>query len=122
MRWLIPILVLLLLGLQYRLWFGENSLAHKVELEEEVEQQRARNDRLRKRNRILAEEVEGLRNDPEAIEARARIDLGMIMEGETFFLVLDERHETSGPDPQAPSEPPEDEPREVVPEALFDDE
>ena len=91
MRWMLAGLLFLLLVLQYRLWFGEGSYAHRAELTRQVEQQRQRNERLEERNRILSEEVEGLRHDPGAIEERARTDLGMIANDETFFLVLDKR-------------------------------
>ena len=56
MRWLIVVLVVLLLGLQARLWVGEGSLAHKSELDRQLREQRAENERLRRRNEILARE------------------------------------------------------------------
>lgn len=125
-HWLFFALLLMLLILQYRLWFGEGSFAQQVGLTRKVEQQKARNERLEERNRILAEEVDGLRNDPEAIEERARADLGMVKKDETFFLVLDKRKEP-GRDKQ-PAEPlPEPEPgpaeeaRDPMPEELFDE-
>ena len=117
MRWLFVSLVVTLLVLQYRLWFGEGSFAQKVELSRKLEQQTARNERLQERNRVLAEEVDGLRNDPDAIEERARADLGMIRSDETFFLVLDKpRPKRSAP---AKTEKSVEEPREVIPEDLF---
>jgi cell division protein FtsB len=91
MRWLAVILVVLLLGLQYRLWLGEGSLAQKTALERQVEEQGARIDVLAERNRILAEEVNGLKSGLDAIEERARTDLGMVKQDETFFLVVDSR-------------------------------
>ena len=118
MRWLIVVLVTLFLILQYRLWFGEGSFAQKVELTREVEQQKARNERLRERNRILADEVDGLRHDPGAIEERARTDLGMIRNDETFFLVLDKDR------PLEMKQPPTEQQVDVVdsiPEGLFEE-
>ncbi len=91
MRWLVAILAVMLLGLQYRLWLGEGSLAQKANLERQVEEQIARNAELAERNRVLAEEVAGLKSGLEAIEERARADLGMIKQDETFFLVVDSR-------------------------------
>lgn len=91
MRWLVVILVVLLLGLQYRLWLGEGSLAQKTALERQVEEQGSRIDVLAERNRILAEEVNGLKSGLDAIEERARTDLGMVKQDETFFLVVDSR-------------------------------
>jgi len=107
--WLFYTLLFMLLGLQYRIWIGEGSLAQKVELSRAVQQQKSRNDRLEERNRILAEEVEGLRNSLDAIEERARTDLGMIKKNETFFLVLDKRRE-----PQRRPQPPAQQPRNEV--------
>jgi len=118
MRWLLSILALILLILQFRLWFGEGSFAQKVELTRKIEQQGGRNERLTERNRILAEEVDGLRNDPGAIEERARTDLGMIRSDETFFLVLD------NPRPQSvekPGERLEADAVDSIPEGLFEE-
>ena len=89
MRWLVGILVVLLLGLQYRLWLGEGSLAQKTGLERQVAEQAARIEVLAERNRVLAEEVAGLKSGLDAIEERARTDLGMVKQDETFFLVVD---------------------------------
>ena len=88
MKWLIVILVLLLAGLQYRLWIGEGSLAQRVELQVKIEQYEAENDALRQRNRILALEVEALKNGLEGVEERAREQMGMIGKGETFYMIV----------------------------------
>ena len=90
MRWLLIILVLLLLGLQVRLWVGEGSLAHQAELDEQLALQKAENERLRLRNEIIARDVESLKTNLDAIEEKARKDLGMIKQGEVFYLVTDE--------------------------------
>jgi len=89
MKWLILTLSVLLLGLQYRLWVGEGSLADVVRLSDGIEVQVQENDRLRERNRILATEVDGLKSGLDAVEERAREDLGMIKPGETFFMVVE---------------------------------
>ena len=88
MRWLIAILIILLAGLQYRLWIGEGSLAHQAALERQIQQQQAENNRLRERNAVLAREVDDLKSGLEAIEERAREQMGMIKEGETFFMIV----------------------------------
>ena len=90
MRWLTVILIIFLLMLQYRLLVGEGSLAQKVALEKEVALQQEKNARLRDRNAILAREVEDLKSGLEAVEERARTDLGMIREGETFYMVIED--------------------------------
>jgi cell division protein FtsB len=90
-RLIITILVPLLLGLQARLWFGEGSFAHLSGLGELVDQKIADNKRKQQRNEILKAEVLDLRNGLDAIEAKARSELGLIKKGETFFLVLDNK-------------------------------
>lgn len=85
MKGLVGILVLLLLVLQYRLWFSEGSIQDAVRLRAEADESRAEVLRLSKRNQALAAEVGDLKRGLEAIEERARADLGMISEGETFY-------------------------------------
>lgn len=87
----IAILVVLLLILQYRLWFADGGLAEVYRLERQVEQQRADNEALRERNRALAAEVRDLKRGLDAVEARARSELGMVGEGETFYQVVEPR-------------------------------
>ena len=89
MRWLLIILTVLFVGLQFRLWVGEGSLAHKAELTKKVEQQRQINQQLQSRNQQVAQEVESLKTNLDSIEEKARKDLSMIKEGEIFYLVID---------------------------------
>jgi cell division protein FtsB len=89
MRWLLIILMVLLAGLQFRLWVGEGSLAHQFELDTQIDEQRDENQRLKRRNEKVAQEVESLKTNLESIEEKARTDLGMIKEGEIFYLVID---------------------------------
>ncbi|UTW46183.1 cell division protein FtsB [bacterium SCSIO 12696] len=98
MRWLIAILIIFLVALQYRLWFGEGSIAQKVELEKAVEEQQAINSEAQVRNEAIAEEVKALKDGMGAIEERARSDLGMIKEGETFYIVVEKDQEKKGGD------------------------
>lgn len=58
-------------------------LQHKVDIQQEE------NDDLRERNSILAGEVSDLKDGLESVEERARTDLGMVKEGETFYMVVD---------------------------------
>ena len=89
MRWLLIILIGFLAGLQFRLWVGEGSLAHQFELDTQIDEQRDENQRLKRRNEKVAQEVESLKTNLESIEEKARTDLGMIKEGEIFYLVID---------------------------------
>ncbi|MBY4675662.1 cell division protein FtsB [Marinobacterium arenosum] len=93
-RGLMLILFVLLLGLQYRLWFGEPNLRQIWQLETMIEQQQLQNEQLSERNKQLEAEVQDLKKGLSALEERARNELGMIREGETFFQLVD-------PQPQA---------------------
>ena len=94
-RLLIAVLALFLLGLQYRLWVGEGSLAQKAELQRTIADIQQENASLKERNQQLAREVEELKKGPQGIEGKARADLGMIKEGETFFMVVQPDEEPS---------------------------
>lgn len=89
MRIITGILVLLFVLLQYDLWVGEGSLASAWRLQQEVKIQQQENDRLKERNASLAAEVVDLKQGLDAIEERARNELGMIKEGETFIQVVE---------------------------------
>ncbi|TVP80568.1 MAG: cell division protein FtsB [Thioalkalivibrio sp.] len=89
MRWLTVILLAALLGLQWSLWFGEGSWRYVQELREVQRLQEIENETLLIRNRALEAEVEDLRSGSEAVEERARRDMGMIREDEVFFLPVD---------------------------------
>lgn len=87
--WLFPVLLLLLGGLQYRLWIGEGSLAQVNELTGQIRDQKSENERLLERNRLLEAEVMELKQGLETVEERARHELGMVKEGETLFLLAE---------------------------------
>ncbi|WP_086480878.1 cell division protein FtsB [Oceanospirillum sanctuarii] len=89
-RFLNLILVVLIVLLQLRLWFGESSLPETWQLESRIEVRKAENAELAKRNDALAAEVADLRSGLDAIEERARYELGMVRPNETFFLLIDE--------------------------------
>ena len=82
------ILVLTLVMLQYRLWAGNASFGRQAELVTIVETQQQENQRNQARNKILFAEIVDLRNGSEAIEERARHELGMIRPGEVFYRVV----------------------------------
>jgi|JI10StandDraft_1071094.scaffolds.fasta_scaffold1495017_1 cell division protein FtsB len=73
--------------LQSLLWLGDGGILDTYQIKEEVLRQKAHNEKLAERNRILQAEVDDLKSGTESIEGHARLDLGMIQEGETFFLV-----------------------------------
>lgn len=92
MRWLLLVLILLLASLQYRFWVGDGSIANVVSLQQQIALQKEENLRLKARNQLLAAEVYALKNGTEAIESRAREDMGMIKKGETFYLIIDDKN------------------------------
>jgi cell division protein FtsB len=87
-RVVLGVLVVLLLAMQWRLWIADGGIAHTHRLKEQAQGLMAENDRLRERNAALDAEVRDLGSGVVAIEARARTTLGMIKDGETFYLVV----------------------------------
>jgi cell division protein FtsB len=88
MRVLLAILLLLLVALQFKMWFGEGGYRDVQRLAQRVEEQARENEALAQRNRELQAEVEDLRQGIEAIEERARSELGLIKEDEEFYQVV----------------------------------
>ncbi len=88
MRIITIILILFLLLLQHRLWFGKNSVADYLALKENVQHQQQQNDQLVQRNKVIYADIDDLKNGLQAVEERARNELGMIKDGETFFRVI----------------------------------
>lgn len=90
MKVLIAVLAVLLLLLQYALWFGRGNVFEVLRLREAIEAQQKKNAALAERNRLLEAEVIDLKRGVEAVEERARTELGMVRRGETFFQVIEE--------------------------------
>ncbi len=88
MKWIIAILITLLLLLQYKLWLGDGGIPEVLQLEEEVAQQQQQRDKLQERNRGLDAEVSDLKKGLDAIEERARSELGMIGKDEKFYQII----------------------------------
>lgn len=89
MRGLGLLLALLILLLQYPLWLGKGSWLKVWELERQVERQKTANEALTMRNAKLEAEVNDLKQGFDAIEERARFELGMIKRNEVFFQVME---------------------------------
>lgn len=87
--WFALILLLALLGLQYRFWFGDGGVSERIELERQIQAQKDENHRLLLRNKMLEAEVIELKQGMETVEERARHELGMIKEGETLYLLME---------------------------------
>ena len=88
MKWVTALLLVLFAALQYRLWFGKHSVPDYLKMQQEVAAQREQNDKLIQRNSLLKAEIEDLKVGLDAIEERARNELGLIKEGETFYRIL----------------------------------
>lgn len=88
MKALIVLLVSLLALVQFRLWVGEESLAEVWRLRQAIEQQSAENVLFKSRNQRLEAEVRDLKNGLEAVEERARLELGMIRKDEIYFQIV----------------------------------
>lgn len=91
-------LMLLLLGLQYRLWIGEGSLAEVAALERQLVRQRSELSQLQERNAALQAEVDDLKAGLAAIEARARSELGLVRSDETYYQLLPRKPEAENHD------------------------
>ena len=91
MRWLMFFFVALLVLLQIRLWFGEGGISNKIALDKQWESQRQINEEHRLRNQLIAQEVESFKTNLDSLEEKARKDLGMIKDGEVFYLVIDKK-------------------------------
>ena len=96
-------LVAMLLLLQYRLWFGGGSLREVRHLQQRLENMTQEAQKLRERNQALEAEVVDLKEGLDAVEERARQDLGMIKPDEVFIQIVDK--EDAKPAPAAPSAP-----------------
>ena len=88
MRWMLVILGIVVIALQGELWFTADGYRKTVNLRTAVAEQRGLNEQLRQRNTSLDAEVVNLKQGLEAAEERARTDLGLIGQGETFYQVV----------------------------------
>lgn len=89
LRWIALILILLLIGLQIKLWSGNGSMRDVDSLRVAVKKQADENIRLQQRNQALGADVIDLKHGEQAVEARARNELGLIKPGETFYQVVE---------------------------------
>ena len=89
MRVVTLILAILLLLLQYPLWLGKGGWLKVWDLNRQVESQQQSNQQTQARNALLDAEVRDLKQGTEAIEERARSELGMIRRDEVFFQIIE---------------------------------
>ncbi|MGE3920328.1 MAG: cell division protein FtsB [Gammaproteobacteria bacterium] len=91
MKLLIAILITMLCALQYKLWVQPNGVGTLVQLHRHILHQTKENQRLTQRNQALAAEVTDLKHGHVALEERARNELGMLKEDESFYQVVHEK-------------------------------
>ncbi len=95
---IITLLLVVLASLTYRLWLADDGYQEVRRLKQDIEIQAAEVEDKQRRNRALEADVKDLKEGVDAVEERARTELGMTREGETFVQFL--REETPSPDPQ----------------------
>ncbi|PIE37350.1 MAG: cell division protein FtsB [Gammaproteobacteria bacterium] len=101
MRILVATLLLLLLALQYRLWFGAGGVAELHRLRAQVDELSQTNEQLSERNAALERDVRELKTGTAGIEQRARTDFGMIAKDEVFYQVVEPEQKTAAGDGDA---------------------
>jgi cell division protein FtsB len=106
MKWFNVALAALVLVLQYRIWLSPHGAREVLQLGDAVEAQRAENQKLHARNEQLAAEVHDLTKGYEALEERARSELGLIGSPETYYQVVPRSAPPAGEaTPPAPATP-----------------
>ncbi|MBF42642.1 MAG: cell division protein FtsB [Gammaproteobacteria bacterium] len=88
-RFFIAILIVFFLIIQFDIWVKDDGLNRVKELQQMINSQSEENQRLKLRNQQLEREIEELKSGTESIEEKARTDLGMIKEGEEFYLIVE---------------------------------
>ncbi len=86
-----PIALLLLalfLLLQYELWFSEGGITSSLRMRQEIAEQEQKNAQLKVRNLALMADIKELKQGDQAVEERARTELGMVKKGETFYQIV----------------------------------
>ncbi len=82
------ILILLLIFLQYRLWFQSGGFFDVMHLKNQLTHEQLMNEQLKQRNQTLRLQIESLQKNQDAMESQARQELGMIKKGETYYQVV----------------------------------
>ncbi|HLI19353.1 MAG TPA: cell division protein FtsB [Rhodanobacteraceae bacterium] len=105
LRWVALILIALLIGLQVKLWVGDGGMRDLRAIRARVTEQQAENAKLKQRNDALHADVEDLKHGKDAVEARARSQLGLIKPGEVFYQVVNTPAGAASVAPPAESSP-----------------
>ena len=94
------VLLALIIWLQYKIWLQDGGLPEVIQLEQEIEQVRKEVEQLRERNLSLDAEVKDLKKGLDAIEERARSEMGMIKQGEVYYQVIEPDNKDSSANEQ----------------------
>ncbi len=102
MRWFIAALAALVLVLQYRIWLSPHGAREVLQLSSAVQKQTAENQQLAARNQQFSAEVRDLKQGYDALEERARSELGLIAANETYYQVVPPAAHPAGGAPAGP--------------------
>ena len=91
MKFIALLLVLLLVMMQVNIWLTKDGYSRVAEIKELIQDQQKENNEMVSRNSQLKEEIKDLKDGYSAIEEKAREDIGMIKEGEEFYLLTKPR-------------------------------
>ena len=105
MKILGAIFIVLILAIQYPLWLGKGGWLHVADVDRKLRTQRQTNERLQQRNQVLHAEVADLKRGYDAIEERARCELGLLKNDEVFFQFVDAPR-GAATSPTSPASPP----------------
>ena len=94
MRWAIIILILLLLAMQYKLWFESGGLHQMQNLRHEIAIRQLQDQELAKQNDQLRAEVKDLKQGVDAAQERARTELGMVKQNEEYYQIVPQKSGT----------------------------
>jgi cell division protein FtsB len=87
MKITLTLLVVLVLAMQQQIWFGDSGYFERKALAKRHAEQQERTQKLTQRNAKMTAEILALKSDAEAFESRARSELGMVKDGEVFYLI-----------------------------------
>lgn len=89
MRLMWVILIFALIGLQYKLWLGDGNIHEWISLQKKNQEQEQLNDKLRARNIALSADIQELKSGDQALEEKARSDLGLVKADEVFYRLVE---------------------------------
>jgi cell division protein FtsB len=89
MKYIVGCLLLILAGLQYKLWVGDGSLKEFSQLTQKITHQSAINEKLMHENKALEADISELKAGDQALEEQARYELGMVKKDEVYYQFLD---------------------------------